>query len=248
MVEGQPARPANIDQIVAINQGRLPLTMEDPAPPALTPQEAEERLAADPGRRVIDMREPGAFGAGHIPGAINVQLSSSEFEQRIGWVLGPETPIFLVGESDADASRALHKMAFVGLDLQVEGFIAGGMGAWIGEGLSCDTLPQVTVRQLRERLGGTKENGWRVVDVREDGEWAEGHIEGARHMNFKSMGDRAVEFPFPREESLALVCATGLRSSTGTSLLRRHGFRNVRNVTGGMTAWRAAGYGVVSPS
>lgn len=244
MVEGQPRRPANVGEIAAINQGRLPLTMTEPVAPALLPAEVSRCLDECSDLRVIDTREPAAFGAAHIPGAVNVQLSSPEFEQRIGWTMGTRTEFLLVTENDEDVRLALNKMGFLGLDRRVQGHLSGGMRHWIGQGFRHETVSQISVHQLHGCLQGGGE-AYKVLDVREDEEWSAGHIDGARHMNFKLMGEDAEDFPYFREESIALVCAAGMRSSTGASLLLRHGFSKIYNVTGGMGAWRAAGYEVV---
>ncbi|MBI2881110.1 MAG: hypothetical protein HYY21_05955 [Candidatus Tectomicrobia bacterium] len=245
MAEGQPARPANIQQIVAINQGRLPLTMSEPAAEPFAPAGASRLLAENPTWRLLDVREPAAFGAGHVPNSVHIPVSSDEFEQRVGWVFAPETPFLLLGESEGDIRLAMHKMAFLGLDQNVRGYVSGGMAGWMKAGLPHDTLPQIPVHQLHERLTKQGSDGWRVVDVREDNEWAAGHIQGACHINYKSMGKKDLELPLSRGETLAVVCARGTRSSTGASLLRRHGYRSVLNVVGGMDAWRAAGYEAV---
>lgn len=242
MVEGQPKRPANIEQIVAINQGRLPLTMSELRAEPLSPRETARRLREEPGLRLLDVREAAEFGQAHVPGAVNVLLFSPAFEQRVGWILHPKAPLLLFARREEDVARALHKMAFLGLDARVAGYVEGGMAAWMEEGLPVRVLPQVSVQDLREAHSSGR---WRVVDVREREEWTEGHIQGACHMNFKEMGDGAQEFPFQREESLALVCSSGMRSSTGASLLLRRGFERLTNVVGGMSAWRAAGFEVV---
>ncbi len=244
MTESQPIRPANILKIVAINQGRLPLTMEEPAAPALSPDEAHRRLGEDSQLKLVDTRESAAFGASHPSGAINVQLSIPAFEQRIGWILGVDTPFILLTEDENDAKSAVHKLAFLGIDSRVAGFVAGGMPAWKSASLPTDELPQVSVQELHDNLAGGNADPWRVIDAREGEEWSEGHIAGGVHMNFKAMGEGAEHFPFSRDETLALICASGLRSSTGASLLQLHGFRSVLNVTGGMNAWRKAGFGV----
>lgn len=246
MTKGQPPRPANIQNIVAINQGKKPLTMEAPATPALAPEETLSLLQKNPSWQVIDARSSAAFGGGHIPRAVNVQFSSPEFEQRIGWTLAPDTPIVLLLEKDADAAAALHKMAFIGLDANVRGYLAGGMSAWMTRGLPCKTIPQVSVHQLHQNLLTENGNAWRVVDVREGNEWEEGHIENALLMNFKDMGAGTKDFPFEKENALALICKSGMRSSTGASLLRNHGFENVMNIMGGMTAWESAGFETVT--
>ena len=137
-------------------------------------------------------------------------------------------------------------MAFVGLDSNVRGFIPDGMPAWRNAGLPSETLAQISVQGLHERFHADAGNGWHIVDVREDEEWTEGHIEGAHHMNYKKMGEADPDLPFSRGETLAVICGGGMRSSTGASLLQQHGYSGVINVVGGMSAWRAADYEVVA--
>lgn len=241
MNEGQPTRPANILNIVAINQGKLPLTMDPPVATALGPDQFAE-LALDD-HIVVDTRAPSAFGSGHVPGAYNIQLGSGEFEQRVGWVAPPDDPILLVLDRDDLAVRALKKLAFIGLDQRVVGYLAGGVNGWIDAGKSVSTLPQIGVHRLSERLknGGSME----VLDVRDREEWKAGHIEGASRMNYKQLRERIDELDVAPDDPVSVICAVGGRSSTACSVLMRNGFGNVHNVTRGMAAWSAAGLPMV---
>jgi len=236
MCEGQPSRPANILQIVAINQGRAPLTMGEPTAAALSP--ADVAALVDGGHEVVDTRPPASFGAGHIPGAYNVKLGSPEFEQRVGWVVPLEAPILLVLEEPSDLRTALRKLAFVGLDGRVEGYLRGGMGAWTAAGREQATLAQISVTELHEQLGGG--DGMRVLDVREPDEWGAGHVAGAASMSFKVLEQRLGDVAIAPDEPVAVMCAGGIRSSTASSILLRHGYRRVHNVSGGIAAWKAA--------
>ena len=175
MNEGQPVRPANILNIVAINQGKLPLTIDAPEAIALGVDRFVD-LSAD-GHVVVDTRSSAAFGSGHIPSSYNIHLSSQEFEQRVGWVTPLDDPILLVLDGDELARRALHALAFIGLDQRVAGYLAGGIGAWIGAGQRVATLPQISVHQLSRELG--KDGTMKVLDVREKEEFREGHLDGA---------------------------------------------------------------------
>jgi rhodanese-related sulfurtransferase len=237
MNEDQPVRPANIMNIVAINQGKRPLTMLEPQAVSLRPTEVSELM--NDGHIVVDTRSEAIFGGGHIPGTYNIQLNSSEFEQRVGWVTPLDVPLLLVVESWEDAQWALHALAFVGLDQRVKGYLAGGMWAWLDEGLPHDTLPQLSVYQLQDQLLGGLE--MRVLDVRETSEWDDGHIEQADYMNYKHLRERISALPLNKDEHVSVVCARGLRSSTACSILRMNGYKNVYNVTGGMSAWSSAG-------
>jgi hydroxyacylglutathione hydrolase len=233
----QPARPANLANIVAINQGHRPLTMEEPAAPGL-PVAAFAARAAE-GAVVVDTRSTAAFGGGHVPGAYHVHLTNAEFEQRVGWITPPDVPVLLMLDKDADIARALHALAFVGLDRRVQGYLAGGIGAWMAAGRPLETLPQMTVHQLHEQLRGG--NGLRTLDVREPSEFAAGHLAGARFMSYKHVAWQADQLDLDPGEPIAVVCEGGVRSSTACSLLLRRGYRNLRNVIGGMAAWTAAG-------
>ncbi|MEN8143856.1 MAG: rhodanese-like domain-containing protein, partial [Gemmatimonadota bacterium] len=94
MNAGQPVRPANIANIVAINQGRIPLTMEEPTAPSVHVAAVSELIGT--GHVIVDVRREAEFGSGHIPGSYNVQLVSPEFEQRVGWIVPLDAPLILV--------------------------------------------------------------------------------------------------------------------------------------------------------
>ena len=242
MNEGQPVRPANIERIVAINQGRAELTMREPTAPALSPHEFISLM--DNGCVVVDTRPSAAFGGGHIPSAYNLHLASPEFEQRVGWVVALEAPMLLVLDDNSLAPAALRKLAFVGLDSRVEGFLNGGMSAWTAAGEPQATLRQISAHELQRQLeNGT---GMKVLDVRESDEWDEGHIEGASSRSFKVLEAGLSEINIGPDDPVAVTCAGGVRSSTACSILQRNGYERVHNLTGGMSAWKAAGLPMVT--
>lgn len=237
----QPVRPANIVNIVAINQGLRTLTMGEPCAAALDPEAFADAQAR--GAIVIDSRPSAVFGAAHIQGSLNVHLTSPEFEQRVGWVTPLDVPLLLVVDTDDLMPRAMHALAFVGLDARVRGYLHGGIEAWRNAGLPTSAVEQISVEQLRERLA--KGEGPRVLDVREAAEWNAGHIEDAHLQSYRQLVQRTGELPFTRETPVAVICHSGSRSSTAASMLRRHGFSRVANVTGGMAAWKQAGFPMV---
>jgi len=243
MQDEQPLKPANILNIVATNQGKRPLTRENPKAQPLNPDQVTKLIAA--GHVVVDARSSAEFGAGHIPGAFNVQMESSEFEQRVGWVTPDDAPVILVTNNAAEAQRCIYNMAFVALDTRVSGFLDGGMDAWMGAGNAIQTTQQIDVHTLQRKLS---ENGLQVLDVREDDEWDEGHIQGAHYMAYTSLTSqldipaKIDQLAVNYEQPLAVTCATGKRSSTAVSMLLRHGYKEVYNVTGGMEAWENAGF------
>jgi hydroxyacylglutathione hydrolase len=240
MLLDQPPRPANMVNIVAINQGKRPYTTRDPDVPAIAPADAARLI--DAGHALIDVRPHEAYAAGHVPRAVSVQLSSSSFEQNLGWILSDDRPFILVVDAPGDARAAAHKLAFVGLDARAVAFLP--FGAWSQAALPVAGLPQIGVDELSRELGAGR---IRLLDVRDRTEWEAGHIAASLHANFRHLPLLAHQLSIAPDETVAVTCAGGMRSATACGLLRERGFGRVVNVRGGLGAWRAAGLPVVLP-
>jgi len=91
----------------------------------------------------------------------------------------------------------------------------------------------------------TGDRNMTIVDVRDPSEYEEFHIEGAVNITAPDLRKRYSELD--PTISTVLICSTGIRSSLGASILKQHGFKNVFNSAGGMTAYGAAGYGPECP-
>jgi rhodanese-related sulfurtransferase len=83
-----------------------------------------------------------------------------------------------------------------------------------------------------------RSEGHRILDVREDDEYAAGHIAGAVHVPLMQIPTRVAELD--RDADWLAVCRVGGRSLQATAYLARLGLR-VSNVEGGMEAWAGAG-------
>ena len=78
-----------------------------------------------------------------------------------------------------------------------------------------------------------------LIDVREPNEYAAGHIPGSKLIPLGQLESRLAEIP--KDKQVIAVCRTGRRSGEATQLLAEKGY-DVQNMTGGITAWKAAGY------
>ena len=94
-------------------------------------------------------------------------------------------------------------------------------------------IKNLPARELPAILAGKP--GLRLIDVREESEYAAGHVAGAVHLG-KGVIERDVEGKYPdRDEPLYLYCGGGFRSALAADNLQKMGYRNVVNVDGG---WR----------
>ncbi|HEU5451211.1 MAG TPA: rhodanese-like domain-containing protein [Terriglobales bacterium] len=223
-----PTRPAYFAQDAAINrEGAEPL---DHLPPLLAIGAAElHRYAGEV--TILDTRAAADFAAAHIPGSIFIGLSG-QFASWAGSLLGLQTPLVLVAESKEKAEEARMRLARVGIET-TRGYLEGGIDAWRAAGFALESVPQVTIGELRQRL----EAGIKVLDVRRRGEWDAGHIDKAQ---WHALDDFPAALPkIDSTAPTAVHCKSGYRSMIACSYLQRAGHRNVVNVVGGYDAWLA---------
>jgi glyoxylase-like metal-dependent hydrolase (beta-lactamase superfamily II)/rhodanese-related sulfurtransferase len=225
-----PERPGYFAQDAEINRsGPAPLA-DVPVPPALSAREVEG-LARE-GAIVLDTRPANQFGAGHIPGAIHIALAG-QFASWAGRLIGLDRQIVIVAE-DHDTMLESHvRLARVGIE-RVAGYLEEQMAAWGREGLPVVQLMQIPVQDLARELEHVQ-----VIDVRQPGEWEQGHIDGAMLKPLPKLLDMLDGLD--RDRTVAVHCKSGYRSSIGASLLQGEGFREVVNLIGGYDAWKAFG-------
>ena len=85
-----------------------------------------------------------------------------------------------------------------------------------------------------------------VLDVREDDEWAAGHVPGSTHIPMSGLLGRLDEVP--KDRDVVVVCRVGARSAQVAAYLRQHGWENVRNLDGGLVDWVRSGGDLVTDS
>ena len=84
-----------------------------------------------------------------------------------------------------------------------------------------------------------------LVDVREESEWAAGHLPAAEHLG-KGILERDVEARIPDAAAdIVVYCGGGYRSALAADSLQRMGYTHVRSMAGGFRGWVEVGYPVV---
>jgi rhodanese-related sulfurtransferase len=112
--------------------------------------------------------------------------------------------------------------------------------------LATDAKSRVTetnVAEVKQRVD--RGERFHLIDVREDHEWAEGHLPGAIHLS-RGIIERDIEKKFhdPNTE-LVLYCGGGFRSALVADNLQKMGYTNVKSMDGGFGGWKDAGNQIV---
>lgn len=91
----------------------------------------------------------------------------------------------------------------------------------------------ISPENLKQMMGSDK--SLIIVDVREKEEFAEGHIAGAQLVPLSEFQSRVNELP--KDKKIVLVCLSGSRSSQAAAYMAQLGYKQLYNLTGGMSAW-----------
>lgn len=101
---------------------------------------------------------------------------------------------------------------------------------------------ELTVAQVKAKLDAGEI--FHLIDVREESEWAKGHLPQAVHLS-KGVIERDVEVKVPDLNApVVLYCGGGYRSALAAENLQKMGYTNVWSMDGGWRGWTGAGYPV----
>ena len=79
-----------------------------------------------------------------------------------------------------------------------------------------------------------------LLDIRDEKEFAAGHLPRARHIPLADLPTRAAEIQKFKDKPVLVTCRTGNRSSSAVRELKKLGFTNVFQLKGGLAAWEQA--------
>jgi glyoxylase-like metal-dependent hydrolase (beta-lactamase superfamily II)/rhodanese-related sulfurtransferase len=212
--------PAYFRRLAEVNRrGPAPLPADASLPPLTVEQVLALRAA---GAEVVDVRAVADYAAGHVPGALAVTLRPV-FATWLGWLVpDPATPLVVVRGADQDPDEVVWQARKIGHDA-LAGELAGGVAAWAAAG-----RPVATVALLEPHGVDPA----RVLDVRQDREYAGGHLPAARHVELGALP--AAELP---AGPVVTMCGHGERATTAASVLERAGHRDLAVLVGGPEDW-----------
>jgi rhodanese-related sulfurtransferase len=104
-------------------------------------------------------------------------------------------------------------------------------------------IRQANVQEVKQRHDSNET--FTLVDVREESEWAKGHLPGAVHL-CKGIIERDIENAVPHKATpIVLYCGGGYRSALAADNLQKMGYTNVISMDGGWHGWLQAGFPTV---
>lgn len=231
VLSGQPEPPTYFARMKRLNKTGPAILNGFRVPAPMDSVQLAPLTAA--GAAIVDTRSPDAFAKRHAVGTLNIPFGNS-FTTWVGWLVDSDQPLYLVVDSAAEGRllEIARALALIGVD-RVEGvFDASAVEA-------AGTPGDIVQIAPADVAGVLQRDEAMLVDVRGEAEWLEGHIPGAIHMPLGDLPQRLSELPVTRP--IVVQCYAGTRSAIAASLLERAGFPDVRNLTGGFSAWRQAG-------
>jgi rhodanese-related sulfurtransferase len=231
LTENLPSRPEYFGRDVELNrQGAASL---DSLPHLAALPAGEIVKVQSEGAVVLDTRPVMEFAVGHVPGSVHIALSG-QYASWAARILGLDARLVLVAQDAERVRESQIRLARVGME-NVAGYLENGIAGWSAAGYGLDCIPQVSVQEF-SRLQEQEGAHLLVLDVREPGEREAAAIP---HSMGIPLGQICARFEEVDRDKLVIVhCKGGYRSSIATSLLRKAGFPEVANLTGGFDAWK----------
>lgn len=213
---------------------RLNLKGGDPAPRIMRPSRLSlSELKSMEADHVVDVREPLAFAAGHLPGAMNLPVSM--ISAFAGWFIRENERITLVASDEDQLEAAMVHLVRIALDNVAGGYV--GVVPAAAQGHEMKTIPMINTEEVENRLKADNDD-WILLDVRDADERADSAIDGSQHIYVGELNERYRELDPARRYTL--MCASGMRATVAAGWLASRGLDNLDVYLGSMGAWRAA--------
>lgn len=215
--------PAYFERLGELNRRGPAVLTGVPPLPALDAGRVRALLAD--GGQVVDVRPAAEFAAAHIPGALAIPLRE-QFATWLGWLLPDTVPLVFVTGDGQDLEEIVWQAYKIGYE-RLAGHLAGGMPAWPAAGGATATTAFVTADRAP---------GGPYLDVRQEVEYATGHVPGAVHIELGDLAEHAADAP----TGAVVACGRGERAMTAASLLERAGRTDMTVLDGGPAEYAAA--------
>ncbi|STO08852.1 MBL fold metallo-hydrolase [Exiguobacterium aurantiacum] len=220
----QPEPPNYFAMMKKVNKEGIEVTNTLPRPEVVGADRLD-KLVND--TQVIDTRRGEDFAKGHVPGTINIPYNT-KFVSWAGWLVNFDEDITLIASAD-DVEQVQIDLQSIGMDklryiVPVEE---------LGQELLTETYTDVTAEQA---IDSAEKGDVFVLDVRNATEWNASHYEKAERI---LLGKLARDHEgLPTDKTIAVHCASGVRSRMAASVLQSLGYKDIQNILGGYGAMK----------
>jgi rhodanese-related sulfurtransferase/glyoxylase-like metal-dependent hydrolase (beta-lactamase superfamily II) len=190
------------------------------------------------GAQILDVRDAAEYARAHLKGSLNIGLGGS-YATWAGTILDRELPIVIIAEPGRQEEAAM-RLGRIGFD-SIVGYLRDGISALESRTDLMTGTTRVTPAEAAGAIASPAPPI--VVDIRAPKEWQKSHIDGSINVPLNHLVERMKDVPANRP--VLVHCAGGYRSSIAAGLLQKHGRTNLTELTGGITAWEAAGLPVI---
>ncbi len=195
------------------------------------------------GAWILDTRPETIFTQGFVPESISIGLNG-RFAEWAGTLLPYDQSLILVTELGKER-ETITRLARVGID-NVQGYLNGGYEAWRDAGEAIDLIIDIEPDEMAMDI--PFDNLMEIIDVRKPSEFDIAHVKGAINIPLDTLSDPLNVAMVDDASNLYVHCGGGYRSVIAASILKRHGYHNLRNVLGGFAKMKAEkGIPVVMP-
>lgn len=194
---------------------------------ALSVQQVKEKIG-DENVIIVDTRNATEFTDGFIPGSVFAGMEGNFTEWLLN-LFATNTPIIVVA-SPSTENECIAKMEAAGFN-NIQGWLEGGFDEWTKSDETTDMIINVDAAEMAMDI--PFDENLVILDVRKPMEFAEGHVENAENLPLVDIKDPGNLASLDERDNLYVHCARGYRSVIAASLLKRQGYNNLRNVSGG---------------
>lgn len=195
---------------------------------ALSIEEFKQK-AKDDNTIILDTRPAATFTQGFVPTSVFIGLEG-RFAEWAGSLL-PFDKTFLLITEEGKERETIVRLARVGFE-KFAGYLKGGYEAWKNAGERNDMIVDVEADELAMDI--PFDENLVVIDVRKEAEYGSGHLKQAVNIPLNDLAsDPGSMANLEDNQNIYVHCAGGYRSVIASSLIKRQGIHNLRNVLGG---------------
>lgn len=184
---------------------------------------------------VLDTRNAGQFGKGHIPNSINIGLDGS-FAVWVGTLIPDIDQQLLLIADPGREQEVVTRLARVGYDHAV-GYLKGGFDTWKLAGKEIEKIDSVSAEWLAQKY--ISDPSIQIIDIRKKSEYDAEHILNAQNIPLDYINEHMDMLD--KNKTYYVHCEGGYRSMIFISIAKARGFHHLINVEEGFKGMKQSG-------